>query len=65
MDFKEFYAQLSKAEKEKLAAKADTSPAYLSQIASGFRNAGMKTIRNLIKADKRITLQMFEPDLVS
>lgn len=58
-NFSDLWANLSTEERAELATNADTSVAYLSQIASGFRNAGNKTIKSLLAADSRITLAMF------
>ncbi len=56
--FKEFWLQLTADEKRDLAKSADTSVAYLGQVANSSRNAGRKTIANLLKADERITYGM-------
>jgi len=58
--FKKYWNSLSVEEKKELAIKADTSYAYLSQVASGHRNAGWKTIKNLNSADKNIDFSMFD-----
>jgi len=65
MTFKKFYLDLSKEEKEELAVTADTSKAYLDQIASGHRNAGFSTVKKLIRADSRISIEMFDPELAA
>jgi len=58
-DFKELWVDLTADEKRELAAKSDTSVAYLSQVANGQRRAGRKTIGSLISADRRINFEMF------
>lgn len=57
--FDEFFDGLSPDERDSLAKKADTSVAYLKQICSGHRNAGVDIIMRLIQADTRITFDMF------
>lgn len=61
-NFRELWSSLSPDEKRSLAEKADTSVAYLSQVAHGHRRAGYKTIASLTGADERISLAMFFPD---
>jgi len=61
--FQDLWTSLSPEEKRQLAEKADTSVAYLSQIAGGHRRAGNKTIAGLLKADDRISFAMFFPDV--
>ena len=56
----DFLKALSTEEKVTLAKKADTSVAYLRQLASGNRNAGWPTIQKLVAADSRISIDMFE-----
>lgn len=58
-EFKTFWADLTADQKRDLAQRAGTSVAYLSQIASGYRNAGTKTIAALVEAHDGITLSMF------
>lgn len=58
-DFKTFWASLTADEKRELAKKADTSVAYLSQIATGHRGPGRKTIASLVEAHEGISLAMF------
>lgn len=58
-EFKQFWAGLKPKEKSELAEKADTSVAYLFQVANGHRRAGHKTIGNLVQADERIRHDMF------
>ena len=57
--FAGYWAALTAAEKTDLAERADTSVAYLSQVANGHRRAGVKTIRSLTNADKEIKLSWF------
>ena len=57
--FEKFWKELERDEKAELAEKADTSVAYLSQVASGHRGAGNKTINSLLGADSRISLSWF------
>ena len=61
--FKSVFSALSPEEKKHLATKADTSVAYLSQIANGHRKAGVELIVNLCHADIRMTPEMLRPDL--
>ncbi len=58
--FTEYYSVLDTDQKQRLADKAETSPAYLYQIASGHRDAGWKTIQKLLRADSKIKISMFE-----
>jgi len=59
-NFKSHWVGLSPEEKKLLAEKAETSVAYLSQVANKHRNAGWKTIRKLVQVDERITYDFFE-----
>lgn len=61
--FRNFYDALSKDEREALADRADTSVAYLSQIAYEHRKAGASVSARLKSADNRITDAMLRPDL--
>lgn len=56
--FREFWQSLPPAEKVALAARARTPVAYLSQIAHGWRGAGIGVIVRLLHADNRITMPM-------
>jgi hypothetical protein len=56
--FASYWKDLNKPQREKLADKANTSVAYLMQVASGHRNAGAKLIENLMGADKLITFEL-------
>ena len=60
MSFSTYFSSLSARQKKELANKADTSVAYLRQISTGHRNAGLKTARNLLAADPNIDLEMFD-----
>lgn len=61
--FKEHWTGLSAEEKRELARAAQTSVAYLSQLANGHRRAGIEIIANLQRVDSRITADMLRPDL--
>jgi hypothetical protein len=61
--FKEFYGAMTKDELVSLAEKANTSTAYLYQIANGIRKPGIVVITKLKAADHRITDAMLRPDL--
>jgi len=63
LTFKEFYSALTKDVLVSLAAKANTSTAYLYQIANGIRKPGMSVASKLKAADHRITDAMLRPDL--
>lgn len=58
MDFNPFWRSLSSEEKASLARAANTSVAYLSQIAHGHRKAGADVIERLMCADQRISFEM-------
>lgn len=47
----------------RLAAKANTSASYLSQIANGHRVCGLNVAKKLAAADRRISLGDLRPDL--
>ena len=59
IQFHSLWIEMSAEEKRELAATADTSVAYLSQVANGHRSAGKKTIENLVKAHERISFETF------
>ena len=60
MTFQEYWEELSSAEKQELADDCNTSKEYLRHIYRGHRNAGIKTIRALLKArPKKIKLHWF------
>jgi DNA-binding transcriptional regulator YdaS (Cro superfamily) len=64
MDIKTFIDKLSPEEKEKFAKRADTSVAYLSQLAHGHRNAGIKTIVAIEEASNGIVTRYdLRPDI--
>lgn len=46
-EFKQLWADMTPAEKTKLACQLESSNAYLSQVANGHRNPG-KSMRKLI-----------------
>jgi len=45
MKFKSYYATLNEEQKKVLARRLQTSPAYLYQLSTGHRFAGLKLIR--------------------
>ena len=45
MKFNDYYATLSEEQKKILARRLQTSPAYLYQLSTGHRFAGLKLIR--------------------
>tara|TARA_R110002020_G_scaffold72192_1_gene185806 strand:+ start:21 stop:218 length:198 start_codon:yes stop_codon:yes gene_type:complete len=63
MNFKEYWQSLDEAGKKSLAEDCGTSKEYLRHCSkgydAGYRNPGMKTIKNLLRARKEITLDMF------
>lgn len=61
--FQSFYTSLSKDEKKALADRAETSVAYLYQLAQGYRKPGIDVMTRLKAADNRITDTMLRPDL--
>lgn len=65
MDFKTFWVSLKADEKTALAKDAETSVAYLSQVAHGHRNAGADVIERLMKADSRISFSMMRPGVAA
>lgn len=58
INFSSYWSRLTKDQKEQLAKDADTSEAYLNQVALGHRNAGANLIGKLIKADSNISFEM-------
>lgn len=50
MELKKYLNTLNKEQLDKFARDCDTSVAYLKQIATGHRNAGGKSLRNIPKA---------------
>lgn len=65
INFKEYFIGLTVDEKKVLAKDADTSTAYLSQIAYGHRNAGAKPIEALVKSGRKDVVKMLRPGLYS
>jgi DNA-binding transcriptional regulator YdaS (Cro superfamily) len=63
LGFKTFFSELTADEKRALARRANTSVAYLSQMANGFRSAGYSVSARLKAADPRITDKMLRPDI--
>jgi len=64
MDMKTYLKNLTREEKVSLAEKANTSVAYLSQLANGHRKAGLKTVIALENAsDGALTREAIRPDL--
>ena len=64
MDIKTFLSNLSPDEKKTLANDAKTSVAYLSQLASGYRLAGLKTAANKAAATQgQVSINDLRPDL--
>lgn len=62
MTFKELWLELDSQAKANLAARAQTSVPYLSQVAHGHRKAGAALIERLLRADNRITFLMMRPE---
>lgn len=58
-DFLDIWGELTAKQKQKLADRAGTSVAYLSQIAHNHRGPSRYMIRKLMAADKRIKAEMF------
>ncbi len=58
MTFQTYWERLDADEKRMLAAKAETSVAYLSQVAHGHRRAGAGLIERLSRTDKKLSFQM-------
>ena len=61
IEFKTHWESLSPEEKKGLAESAQTSVAYLSQIANQHRGAGFRTINKLIQADPTLGYDSFIP----
>lgn len=60
MKFKKYYLSLSANEKAELAKGLNTSVVYLSQLAHGHRNPGVKKLLSIEKASKgNVTMQEF------
>jgi len=64
MNFNEYYNSLDSGEKSKFAKRLGTSKAYLSQINTGFRQAGRKIIEKInVASEGNITIQeMYQPE---
>ena len=64
MNFKDFYKKLSAEEKRELGKNANLSLQYLSHLANGHRNAGLKMIIRLEKATNgALTRAEIRPDI--
>ncbi len=64
MNIKTYLQELSPDEKIKFADKAGTSTAYLSQLVSGHRKAGLKAIAGIERAsDGKITANDLRADI--
>lgn len=64
MNLKTYLEPMSVDEKQAFAQKAGTSAAYLSQLASGHRKAGMRTASAIEAAsDGVVTIRDQRPDL--
>ena len=61
--FNNYWQSLSPGQKLSLAASANTSVSYLSQVANGHRLSGASLIGRLVAADENISSQMLRPDL--
>jgi len=57
--FTELWTGLDPKQKQRLADKAGTSKAYLSQLAHGHREPSLEMVRSLTAADRRIQARMF------
>lgn len=66
MDLQTYINSLSQDELQNFAERADTSVAYIKQLATGHRKAGAKSIFNLISASGGIlTPESLRPDFNS
>ena len=63
MQLKKLLQTMSGEEREELARKAETTVAYLYQIAGGHRQAGSNLAKRLVAADQRLCLHKLRPDL--
>ena len=62
MKLENYIKELSDDELARFAARAETSIAYLKQIASGHRNAGVKSLMMIPPAsDGKVTIQDLRP----
>lgn len=59
--FKQYFSALSVQERAELAEAADTSVAYLNQIASGHRNPGAGLIDRLMTAGRQDIVAKLKP----
>lgn len=58
MQLRELHPQLSRPEKAALAEAAGITPAYLAQLATGFRTKpSLKVCAALVAHDSRLTLE--------
>lgn len=60
MTFDDYCESLGPDGIEELAAEADTSPAYIYQLRSGFRRPGADVSDRLMEADPNITYAMLK-----
>ena len=63
ISFSEFWKSLSSDEKQELALKSGKGYMSIAHLATGFRLAGIESISDLCRADKRISPEMLRPDL--
>lgn len=65
MDLKTYIADFTDEQLEDFALKANTSTAYIKQVAAGHRKAGPKSMFNFMRASGGIlTPEGLRPDLV-
>jgi len=63
MNLQNYIDSLSPEQLQQFADRADTSVAYIKQLATGHRKAGAKSIFNLIEASEGVlTAQSLRPD---
>jgi transcriptional regulator with XRE-family HTH domain len=63
MKLAELLPNLTRAERDALAAAAGTAPVYLSQIAKGLRSPSPKLARRLVDCEPRLRLSDLRPDI--
>lgn len=64
MNLKKYITSMSGDELEKFAGKAGTSVAYIRQLASGHRKAGLKSISGIVAASNgNVTANDLRPDM--
>jgi len=63
MDIKTFLKRATPHERQQFAEAAETSVAYLYQIAGKHKLPGAKLCRRLVKANPLLTLQELRPDI--